>query len=108
MAADSTPHVLMTADTVGGVWSYAVELAGALHARGMRVTLATMGASLTQHQRDEIERLGTATLHESGFRLEWMADPWHDVARAGTWLLRLERKLKPDVVHLNQFAFGSL
>jgi glycosyltransferase involved in cell wall biosynthesis len=30
------------------------------------------------------------------------------VARAGDWLLTLERQLAPDVVHLNQFAFGAL
>jgi glycosyltransferase involved in cell wall biosynthesis len=37
-----------------------------------------------------------------------MADPWNDVAGAGEWLLELERELDADVVHLNQFAFGSL
>jgi len=30
------------------------------------------------------------------------------VARAGEWLLSLERQFAPDVVHLNQFAFGAL
>jgi glycogen synthase len=48
------------------------------------------------------------TLHESDYKLEWMDEPWDDIARAGTWLLRLERDLRPDVVHLNQFAFGAL
>ena len=36
--------VLMTADTVGGVWTYAVELARGLADRGVEVALATMGA----------------------------------------------------------------
>jgi glycosyltransferase involved in cell wall biosynthesis len=30
------------------------------------------------------------------------------VDRAGEWLLELERELAPDLVHLNQFAFGAL
>ena len=33
----------MTTDTVGGVWTYAVELAAALAERDVEVTLATMG-----------------------------------------------------------------
>ena len=35
-------RVLMTADTVGGVWTYALELAGALAPLGVDITLATM------------------------------------------------------------------
>ena len=36
-------HVLMTADTVGGVWTYAQELVTALVHRGVRVTLVSLG-----------------------------------------------------------------
>ena len=40
--------VLMTADPIGGVWSYALELAGGLHrAAGTRTVLATMGRPLS-------------------------------------------------------------
>jgi glycosyltransferase involved in cell wall biosynthesis len=98
----------MTADTVGGVWHYAVELAAALGAHGVRVALATMGAPLTPLQREQIAGVPGATVHESTYMLEWMPEPWRDVSSAGAWLLRLERKLRPDVVHLNQFAFGDL
>ena len=101
-------HVLMTADTVGGVWSYALELAAALGERGVRVSLATMGAPLTPGQRAQAAALPATTVHESAFRLEWQEEPWGDVERAGEWLLSLERRLDPDVVHLNQFAFGAL
>jgi hypothetical protein len=39
MRADTRlPRVLMTADCVGGVWTYAVDLAGALTRRGASVT----------------------------------------------------------------------
>jgi glycosyltransferase involved in cell wall biosynthesis len=37
-----------------------------------------------------------------------MDEPWDDVRRAGEWLIALERDLHPDLVHLNQFAFGAL
>jgi glycogen(starch) synthase len=100
--------VLMTADTVGGVWTYAVELSRALAQRGVRVALASMGAAATDGQRAQVAAIDGVTLHASAFRLEWMEDPWADVERAGTWLMSLERELEPDLVHLNQFAFGAL
>ena len=98
----------MTADTVGGVWHYAIELATRLAQRGVRVALATMGAPLTPLQHAQVARVPQMTLFESAYALEWMSDPWIDVERAGAWLLELEHDLDPHVVHLNQFAFGSL
>lgn len=108
MAASRAPRVLLTADTVGGVWTYAVELARELDARGVRVEIATMGAPVAPHQREAIADCANVTLHESSYRLEWMQDPWDEVDAAGEWLLALERDLRPDLVHLNQFAFGAL
>jgi glycogen(starch) synthase len=108
MAADVTPRVLVTTDTVGGVWHYAVELARALDTRGVAVVLATMGALLTGQQRAQLRGLSSLRLQESSYRLEWMQNPWADVNRAGEWLLELEREHRPGVVHLNQFAFGAL
>ncbi|HVE51895.1 MAG TPA: glycosyltransferase family 4 protein [Ramlibacter sp.] len=102
------PRVLMTADTVGGVWTYAVELARELEKRGVRVGIATMGAELSPHQREEVAGSRRITLFESAYRLEWMADCGADVEAAGEWLMELERVFQPDIVHLNQFAFGAL
>ncbi|HEX5829592.1 MAG TPA: glycosyltransferase family 4 protein [Gemmatimonadaceae bacterium] len=98
----------MTADAVGGVWTYAVELTRALASHGVEVAIATMGVPPSAAQRAEVAALPNATLHESAFRLEWMADPWDDVARAGDWLLSLERRQRPDVVHLNGYAHAAL
>ncbi|KYF85429.1 glycosyl transferase family 1, partial [Sorangium cellulosum] len=100
--------VLMTADTVGGVFSYAVELARALAEHGVRTSLATMGGPLSAAQREAIGRVPGLALFESAFRLEWMDDPWDDVARAGEWLLDIEERVRPDVVHLNGYAHGAL
>jgi glycogen(starch) synthase len=101
-------RILMTADTVGGVWTYALELAGALSPDGAEVHLATMGRRLDDVQRVEIERSAVAAVHESGYALEWEDDPWEDVDRAGAWLLDLEEAVAPDVVHVNGYAHGSL
>jgi glycosyltransferase involved in cell wall biosynthesis len=37
-----------------------------------------------------------------------MENAWDEVDAAGEWLMALERDLRPDVVHLNQYAFGTL
>src|SRR5688500_15990170 len=101
-------NVLMTADTVGGVWTYALDLCRALAAHDVHVTLATMGAPIRPDQHAQLARLSNVTLRESSFKLEWMQEPWGDVARAGEWLLGLEHACRPDVVHLNGYAHGSL
>ena len=97
----------MTADALGGVWSYALELARALAPQRVRVTLATMGAPPSAAQRAAAAALGVE-LRVSELRLEWMDEPWEDVARAGAWLLALERELSPDLVQLNGYAHGAL
>lgn len=101
-------RILMTADTMGGVWTYAVELARVLVGDGLEVGLATMGALLQQEQREEIGQLAGLSLFESSFKLEWMEDPWEDIARAGSWLLAIEDDFRPDVIHLNGYAHGCL
>lgn len=101
-------RILMTADTVGGVWTYALELIRALGPHGMAVCLATMGAPLRPEQQAEAAAIPNLTIHPSAFKLEWMESPWEEVAQAGEWLLDLERQLQPDLIHLNGYAHGAL
>jgi len=105
--SDTPTRVLMTADAVGGVWTYALELCRELNIRGVDVTLAVMGPSPSPEQHDEIGALQRVTLHAQPFRLEWMAEPWDDVATAGAWLTELESRVAPDVVHLNGYCHGA-
>jgi glycogen synthase len=100
-------RVLMTADCVGGVWTYAQELAAALAPHGVEMHLATMGPGPDDGQRRAAAAV-VAGLHESGFALEWEDDPWDDVDRAGEWLLGLADDIQSDVVHLNGFAHAAL
>jgi len=100
--------VLMTADTVGGVWTYALELARGLADQGIEVAIATMGAPVDGLQREMAGRIPRLKVFESNFKLEWMDDPWRDVERAGDWLLGLEERFAPDLIHLNGFAHGAL
>jgi glycosyltransferase involved in cell wall biosynthesis len=100
--------VLMTADTVGGVWTYALELSRALAGHGVEVVLATLGAPLSAAQWSEARSVPGLSVHESTFQLEWMDDPWEDVRASGEWLLELEARLSPDAVHLNGYCHGAL
>lgn len=96
--------ILISTDTVGGVLTYTAELAAALEAAGDEVVVATMGPRPRRAQREALP----ARVHESGFRLEWMEDPWDDVEAAGQWLLALEEEEQPDVVHLCSYAHAAL
>ncbi len=100
--------VLMTADTVGGVWAYSLELAAALSQRGVEVSLATMGPAVTKEQAGEAGGVKGLQVIEGGFKLEWMEDPWDSVSLAGEWLLGLEESIGPDIVHLNGYCHGAL
>jgi glycogen synthase len=101
-------RILMTADTVGGVWSYAMELARALELWNVNVALAAMGGRLTREQRKEVRKLRNTRVFESCYKLEWMEKPWLDLARAGEWLMGIERQVRPDVVHLNNYVHAAL
>ena len=100
--------ILMTADTVGGIWTYAMELARSLARADVQIALATMGEPLNSEQRQQISELPHTILFESEFKLEWMDNPWPEVQSAGEWLLQIERDVRPDVIHLNGYAHGAL
>jgi glycosyltransferase involved in cell wall biosynthesis len=101
-------HVLMTADTVGGVWTYCLQLAKAMEPFNVKYTLVAMGRRCTEAQRSAAAAIKNITLIDSDYKLEWMDNPWDDVEKAGVWLLKLEEELVPDVIHLNGFVHGSL
>jgi glycogen synthase len=101
-------HVLMTADAVGGVWTYVLGLARAFRVHGVRVSLAVLGPQPSPAQRADVAQLDNVELYARTGRLEWMDDPWADVDDAGAWLLALEQELHPDIVHLNGYALGAL
>jgi glycosyltransferase involved in cell wall biosynthesis len=101
-------HVLMTADAVGGVWTYALDLCRALAADRIRVTLATMGPRPNRDQLAAAHSIPGLEIVCGDYQLEWMDDPWADVAAAGDWLLELEQRTAPDLVHINGFAHAAL
>src|SRR5690606_30672560 len=101
-------RIFMSADTVGGVWNYTLELARGLIEAGDEVVVAAMGGRLSADQRQAVAAIPGLTVHDSALRLEWMASPWTDLERAAGWLLALADTVEPDVVHLNHYAHGAL
>jgi len=81
--------VLMTTDTVGGVWTYCMELCKSFQQYNVQFHLATLGAPMQQWQLDEVYQLENVHLHTSTYKLEWMSDPWKDVDASAKWLLDL-------------------
>src|ERR1051326_4379380 len=100
--------VLMTADTIGGVWTFAVELARELEQRGIEVILATLGQKPTSTQIEEIQTLANVQIIPSDYKLEWMQEPWKDIEESCRWIRQLETRYLPDVVHLNSYGHGSV
>jgi glycogen(starch) synthase len=103
-----TRPILMTADPIGGVWQYALELCRQLEKRDVNVVLASMGRQLDCNERASVLGLQNVELFERAYKLEWMSEPWSDVEAAGRWLLDLESRFRPSLIHLNQYSHGAL
>ena len=94
-------HVLMTADAVGGVWTYALDLAEGLLARGVRVTLAVLGPPPGEAARRAAERIQGLRLVEAGETLDWLADGPSPLDQAARTLRGLVVSTGADLAHLN-------
>jgi len=104
MDVERKHRILLTTDTVGGVWDYTVTLARQLDAMGCEVLIAAIG-----EPRDErLARIpaGVQVTWRS-YRLEWMRDAAADVAEAAKWLRELAQLWAADVAHLNQLAYAA-
>jgi glycogen synthase len=87
----------MTADTAGGVWTYAVELTRELERRGIEVVIAARGRAPRPTE-------GRLDVHFLRSKLEWTDDPWDDLAADAEWLLDLREEVEPDLVHANGYG----
>ena len=101
-------RILMTADSAGGVFRYALELVEALATRGVEVTLAVSGPPLRPDQREELAASQAARAEHRELRLEWMDEPWDDLDHAAGWLLALRDEVQPELVLLNEYAHAPL
>ncbi len=101
-------HVLVTADSLSGSWTYIRELVTGLVTRGVRVTLVSFGEIPLPDQISWMDHLHGLDYRPTAFRLEWMQEAEQDLPESSAYLMALVRELRPDVLHLNQFCYGNL
>ena len=99
-------RVFMTADAVGGVWQYALDLASGLGLHGVETVLAVVGPEPSRDQRFAAEAAGLEMI-ETELPLDWTAPSARDVEEAGWALARLAMEAEPDLVHLNSPALAA-
>ncbi|WP_051286306.1 glycosyltransferase family 4 protein [Salinimicrobium terrae] len=101
---DKKMKVLMTTDTVGGVWVYSLELCRALAQYDVHVHLVALGGWPSPAQQVEAEKIPNVTCYKSDYKLEWMEDPWEDVEQSRKWINSIYQTAQPDLVHFNNYA----
>ena len=101
-------HVLVTADSLSGSWTYARELVTGLVTRGVRVTLVSFGEIPLPDQVAWMDHLHGLDYRPTAFRLEWMQEAEEDFSDSSRFLIALVREVRPDVLHFNHFCYGSL
>ncbi|HEX4606084.1 MAG TPA: glycosyltransferase family 4 protein [Candidatus Angelobacter sp.] len=101
-------HILITADTLGGVWTYTRELVTGLVRGGDRVTLVSFGDIPTAAQTKWMEGLADLDYRPTAFKLEWMLDSEADMAASSQYLQAVVRETKPDLLHFSQYYYGAL
>ena len=75
-------HVLVTADTMSGSWTYTRELVTGLVTRGVRVTLVSFGEIPLPDQTAWMDLLHGLEYRPTAFRLEWMDDAFTSTSSA--------------------------
>jgi len=101
-------HVLITSDTVGGVWTYTQELVTGLARGGHRVTLVSFGKLPLPHQTVWMRTLEGLDYRPTEYRLEWMEVAERDIEESRRYLELLVEEVQPDVLHFSQYCYGDI
>ena len=101
-------HVLITSDTVGGVWTYTQELVTGLIRCGHRVTLVSFGKLPAPHQTAWMRDLHALDYRPTEYRLEWMEVADRDIEESRRYLELLARETQPDILHFSQYGYGDI
>ncbi|RAK53019.1 glycosyltransferase family 1 protein [Phenylobacterium deserti] len=97
----------MTADAVGGVWTYALDLARGLADTGVSTTLVVLGPSPSADQMAEAHRVPRLELVDTRLPLDWMASEPAEILEVGAAVRGLARGAKADLIHLNTPAIAA-
>ncbi|HEY6251307.1 MAG TPA: glycosyltransferase family 4 protein [Candidatus Angelobacter sp.] len=101
-------RILVTADTVGGVWTYTRELVSGLIGSGFEVVLVSFGGLPSNAQTQWMNGLPNLDYRPTAFKLEWMQDSMDDLRASAEYLEAVAEENRPDLLHLNQFYYGGL
>lgn len=101
-------HVLVTSDTLTGVWTYTRELVTGLVTAGLEVTLISFGEIPLPQQTTWMESLHGLDYRPTAFPLEWMEEAQQGLEESSRYLESVIEEVQPDVAHLNQYAYGGL
>lgn len=93
---------------MSGSWTYTRELVTGLVTRGIRVTLVSFGEIPLPDQTAWMDLLHGLEYRPTAFRLEWMDEAPRDLVESTLFLTNLIREVRPDVLHLHQYCYGSL
>ena len=109
MTRDREPplHVLMTADAVGGVWTYALDLARAVVEDHVRTTLVVLGPPPESDQQHAARDIPGLRLIVAGTPLDWTADTPEALAGSARPLEWIAERAQPDIIHLNSPALAA-
>ncbi len=97
-------RVMITADAVGGVWTYARDLARALSDRGVQPVLARLGPASPAGPEGDPDGIEVI---ETKLPLDWLAEGPAEVTSAGPALARLAAARGIDLLHLNSPALAA-
>ncbi|MBW8728834.1 MAG: glycosyltransferase family 4 protein [Inquilinus limosus] len=98
----------MTADAVGGVWPYALDLAAALARRhDVETTLAVLGPLPDEDQRWSAGLVPGLRLVETALPLDWLAGRPEEVEAAGRRIAALAVETGAGIVQLNTPALAA-
>lgn len=94
-------QILMTTDTLGGVWTYSLELIKALEAYPVQFHLIGFGGYPSAGQLNELESLKNVWFYPSKLRLEWMQNP--EIEGIKKKIIEVYKEVQPDLIHFNNY-----
>jgi glycosyltransferase involved in cell wall biosynthesis len=104
-------RLLITTDTVGGVWRFGIELVEGLLEAGESVALVSFGRMPTGSQRSECKRLSDRWGHRFDYSasdapLEWMQGNSKSYEQGLKVIKQAAHIFGAEIFHSNQFCYG--
>ncbi len=98
---------MLTADAVGGVWRYSLDLAQGMIVAGIEPILVLLGPLPSMQQRAEIRAIDGLQVIPTSLPLDWTAKNPGELRAATAALAGLATRLRADSVHLHTPALAA-